>query len=629
MARKDKGSNDESPEPVVSKGTAGEDIDGLGLPAEDDADIIEDDTDAKVSDPTAGATSAKSAKSDSTDAEAAGDDDSSAEHDLDEVPFELAEDTPTPEELPETGLVSEFVDVGNRQASWLVSNRESSTALRSPYFLVTGVVIVVAIIAAIIVGMLNASDKSSGTPSMAMVGVGEQAQMYEQQLGVKITDVKDAAAAEKLVREGKVDAAFIQDPSGQGQPTIIALDEQPEALLEKLAPKTEATLLEAPAVEETVATPVLWGMAAFALLVIATLGTALYQNLRLEKRNRITEIIAATIPPRASASGRITGTLSLVVVHLVVAAVIAELGLSLTGKTSLAFSMLPGLGWFALALVLTAWSVFALLVWASTVIGSKARTTFLVIIGVLTVGGVFAPVILGAAGTAAKVLSWTPFTSPLGIGGRFFAGQAEWWEGLVAAAIAAVLALILHALASGAYVRSVLTGGGRGGRKVKMSKRAAKVGAGATSSKKDKSGSASADEVDESREASAASNSAASDGTTDSDDAGTGTSADEAKDASTSADDAETDPAKATAAKVTAEKAEKVGGPTAAEPTAADEPTAAGSQTKTPKSGAKAGQSKTGDSTASSSKASQSKPDGSKSSKPAKTDSADETDVEE
>src|SRR5699024_2980156 len=120
---------------------------------------------------------------------------------------------------------------------------------------------------------------------------------------------------------------------------------------------------------------------------------------------------------------------------------------------SLAFAMLPGLGWFALTLLLTAWSVFALLVWASTVVGSKARTTFLTIIGVITVGGFFAPVIIGASGLTATILSWPPVTSPL------------------------VLAVILHALASGAYVRSVLRGGGRAGKKVKMIKRAQKVGA--------------------------------------------------------------------------------------------------------------------------------------------------------
>ncbi|SMX84389.1 ABC transporter permease [Brevibacterium linens] len=498
MARKDKGANDESPEPIVSKGTAGEGIDDLGLPADDDviddettAEEVDSDDEATVTGATKG--SAASAKK-GTDAKDS--DESGATVGLDDVPFELAEDTPDPDELPETGLVSEFVDVGNRQAAWLVSNRESTTAMRSPYFLVTAAVIILGVLAAIISGIVADVQKDSGTPTMAMVGVGEQAQMYEQQLGVKITDVDDAQAAEKLVREGKVDAAFIQDPSGQGQPTIIALDKQPDALLEKLAPKTEATLLETPAVENDVATPLLWAMVALSILVVATLGTALYQNLRLEKRNRITEIIAATIPPRSAASGRITGMLTLVIVHLVAAAVVTELGLSLSGKTSLAFAMLPGLGWFALTLLLTAWPVFALLVWASTVVGSRARATFVTIIGVITVAGVFAPVIIGPTGTVAKVLSWTPFTSPLGIAGRFFAGQAAWWEGLVAAGIALVLAVVLHALASGAYVRSVLSGGGRGGKTVKMSKRAQKVGA-TTSAKESAKSDSTADESDE------------------------------------------------------------------------------------------------------------------------------------
>ncbi|GAA1630054.1 hypothetical protein GCM10009700_17050 [Brevibacterium sanguinis] len=396
---------------------------------------------------------------------------------LDEVPYELAEDTPDPEDLPETGLVSEFVDVGKRQASWLVSNRESSTTMRSPFFLVTVAVVVLGIVAVIVSGIVRDAQANSGTPSMAMVGVGEQAAMYEQQLGVSITDAPDAQAAEQLVRDGTVDAAFIQDPSGQSQPTIIALDKQPTALLERLAPQTEATLLQTPAVPEDVAVPLLWGMVVFSLLVIATLGTALYQNLRLEKRNRITEIIAATIPPRAAASGRVTGMLTLVVIHLLVAAVVLELGLSISGQTSLAFAMLPGLGWFALTLFFTAWTIFALLVWASTITGDKARKTMVAIIGVLTVGGAMAPVIVGASGTVGRVLGWAPFTSPIGIADRYFAAQPEWWEGLVAAAIAAVLAFIIHALAGGAYVRSVLAGGGRGGKTVKMSKRAKKVAA--------------------------------------------------------------------------------------------------------------------------------------------------------
>ena len=464
-------------EPTTSKGTAPKSLDDLDMGTTGTESADSDSTTSTSKSAASKASAAKAGTSTSAASKKTADTEADATAGLDEVPFELAEDRPNPEDLPETGLVSEFVDVGRRQASWLVSNRESSTVMRSPFFLVTVAVVILGILAVIISGIVREAQVDSGTPSMAMVGVGEQAAMYEQQLGVKITDAPDAQAAEKLVRDGKVDAAFIQDPTGQAQPTIIALDRQPTALLEKLAPQTEATLLQTPAVAEDIATPLLWGMVVFSLLVIGTLGTALYQNLRLEKRNRITEIIAATIPPRAAASGRITGMLTLVVIHLLVAAVVLELGLSISGRTSIAFAMLPGLGWFALTLFFTAWAIFALLVWASTLTSDRARSIVLTIIGILTVGGAMAPVIVGASGTVGRVLSWTPFTSPLGIAGRFFSAQPEWWEGLVAAAIAAVLALILHAVAGGAYVRSVLSGGGRGGKTVKMSKRAKKVAA--------------------------------------------------------------------------------------------------------------------------------------------------------
>ncbi|MCT1766241.1 ABC transporter permease [Brevibacterium casei] len=464
-------------EPTTSKGTAPKSLDDLDMGTTGTESADSDSTTSTSKSAASKASAAKAGTSTSAASKKTADTEADATAGLDEVPFELAEDRPNPEDLPETGLVSEFVDVGRRQASWLVSNRESSTVMRSPFFLVTVAVVILGILAVIISGIVREAQVDSGTPSMAMVGVGEQAAMYEQQLGVKITDVADAQAAEQLVRDGEVDAAFIQDPTGQTQPTIIALDKQPTALLEKLAPQTEATLLQTPAVAEDIATPLLWGMVVFSLLVIGTLGTALYQNLRLEKRNRITEIIAATIPPRAAASGRITGMLTLVVIHLLVAAVVLELGLSISGRTSIAFAMLPGLGWFALTLFFTAWAIFALLVWASTLTSDRARSIVLTIIGILTVGGAMASVIVGASGTVGRVLSWTPFTSPLGIAGRFFSAQPEWWEGLVAAAIAAVLALILHAVAGGAYVRSVLSGGGRGGKTVKMSKRAKKVAA--------------------------------------------------------------------------------------------------------------------------------------------------------
>lgn len=93
MARKDNGANDESPEPLVSKGTAGEDIDDLGVPVDDD--VVEDETTAgDVIDDETAASAKKGPAGKASDAKDA--DESGATAGLDDVPFELAEDTPDP-----------------------------------------------------------------------------------------------------------------------------------------------------------------------------------------------------------------------------------------------------------------------------------------------------------------------------------------------------------------------------------------------------------------------------------------------------------------------------------------------------------------------------------------------------
>src|SRR5699024_9344120 len=101
MARKDKGANEESPEPLVSKGTAGEAIVDLRAPIDDEHDVIDDEAGQGATDAeSAGAAEAvAAAPAKSLPAKA------DATAGLDDVAFELAEDTPDPDELPETGLV--------------------------------------------------------------------------------------------------------------------------------------------------------------------------------------------------------------------------------------------------------------------------------------------------------------------------------------------------------------------------------------------------------------------------------------------------------------------------------------------------------------------------------------------
>ncbi|WP_286956773.1 ABC transporter permease [Brevibacterium sp. UBA7493] len=415
-----------------------------------------------------------------------------------DVPYELREDRPDPGSEPKTGLVSEFRDLTGRQAAWLVSNRETVSVSRSPLFYVTSLILGLAVIAAIIIGAQNASPEgSTGDSTLATVGLGEQAAAAEQQLGLKIKDVDSVEEAQELVRNGEADAALLVDPSGMGQQQLVALNSKPTEIMNKLQPEMPVTYLEEPPVPATASSVFVWGMALLLLASVLTLGAALYANARVEKRNRLAEVIAATIPPRAAAWGRVYGLTVLALVYLVITVGVLMLGLSIASFNSLAMAALPGIGWFSAVFLIVVLLYMSLFLWAATPAGRRARQIGCGIIVLLAAAGAFVPMVFALKADILRIMSYVPFTAPVAMPMRYFAGQAEWWEGLLAAGIALVLALMAFGLSSGAYEKNLLRGAGHGGRTVKPRKK----GAGAEAEKKSAAADDSADADDADAEA--------------------------------------------------------------------------------------------------------------------------------
>lgn len=401
--------------------------------------------------------------------------------DDDDVPVELAGLRPTGDE-PKTGLVSEFRDLKSNQAAWLVNNRDTSAVSRSPLFIVSVIVIGLCTLAALVIGFnhnkAKTDEATGGSTTLVTVGLGPQAKQAEQQLGVKINDVKSEKQARAAVRSGKATAALLQDPQS-GSSTIIAKDKEPTALMDKLSGKPDVQLLNEPAVKPEVSSPMLWGVAALTIITFLTLGHAVFSTLRVEKRNRIAEVVAATIPPRAAARGRVNSTFTPALIYLLVAYVILLLGLSVLGFSTLVVSMLPGLGWL-IGLHLAGTLIYpSLYLWAGSLAGKAARRVFYIIAGVVVVVGNFLPMFFDAGSLVTKVLGYIPFTAPVALTKLFFANNAEWWTGLVSLAIAVVVGLILLALAAAAYERNLLAGSGRAGKKGKAKKSKKLVTAGA------------------------------------------------------------------------------------------------------------------------------------------------------
>lgn len=389
--------------------------------------------------------------------------------DDDEVPYELREDRQDPATEPRTGLVSEFRDLTGRQAAWLVSNRETTTASRSPLFYVTALAIGLAVLAALVIGLGNADSTSDGSDTaVAVVGIGEQAPLFEQQLGMTVLDAESVEVAQEMVRNGEVDAALIPDVTGQGNDTIVALNSEPTAVLDKFAPQMPVTYLEPPAVNTEAAKALGWGLAFLLIASVMTLGALLYSNMRVEKRNRIAEIIAATIPAKSAAWGRVYGLTLLSLGYLAIAVGVLLLGLSIASRTSLAVSMMPGLGWFAGLFLLAHLLFLSLYLWAATAAKRRGRQVGAGLTVILVLGGALAPLFFLNDFEALKWMSWIPFTAPVATPLRYFASQAEWWEGLIALGSVLVAALIAFALASAAYRRNLLRGSGRTGKTAKV-----------------------------------------------------------------------------------------------------------------------------------------------------------------
>ena len=156
--------------------------------------------------------------------------------DAEEVPEELREDGPDPASLPATGLVSEFHDLTSAQAAYLVSHRETSSVSRSPLFYVSALLLGVAVIAALVVGFQRAGAGIGEAPdTLAVVGVDqEQADAFGQQLGLPVVSVEDQAAGEAMLRSGEAGAVYVMDPTGMQQASLLALDRDPQSILDKI-----------------------------------------------------------------------------------------------------------------------------------------------------------------------------------------------------------------------------------------------------------------------------------------------------------------------------------------------------------------------------------------------------------
>ena len=344
------------------------------------------------------------------------------------------------------------------QGVWLVAEREIGSKLRSKAFVISTAILFIGALALVIWGGLQAAS-SSGTP----VAVTTDATRYVADAeGLDVTEVADRSAAESLVEAGDVDAAIVADPSSPLGFTVIADSSPPTQLLLTLAQVPPVELLDPDAVNDALGYIAAIGFGIVFLLAASLFGGTIAQSVVEEKQTRVVELLISAIPVRVLLAGKVIGNTILAMAQILILAAIAIIGLTITGQTELLQGLGVPIAWFAVfflfgfILLASLFAAAASMVSRQEDIGSTTTPLTMLIMAPYFLVIFFNdnPVVLG-------VMSYVPFSAPVGMPMRLFLGEAQWWEPLVSLVI--LVATCVAAILVGAriYQNSLLRMGAR------------------------------------------------------------------------------------------------------------------------------------------------------------------------
>jgi ABC-2 type transport system permease protein len=309
---------------------------------------------------------------------------------------------------------------------------------------------------------------------------------------ILVTEVPDVAAAEARIRAGAVDAAVVPASGAAGLQlvgrrevpaelrSLVAAAAASDAVARRLATAgvspeqarqalTAAAdaappqrLLEPPSKNTDLA---LASSTAFALLFFLTtflFGMAIAQSVVEEKQSRIVEILVAAVPVRVLLAGKVLGNTALALGQIALFVAVGLAGASVAGQSGLVSLLLRSSPWF-LTFFLLGFLMLACLWAAAGALANRQEdlqaTTMP--LQVLVFVPFFAAAYVYTPGTLLTTLSYVPFTAPIAMPRRLALGDAAWWEGALAALVVAATAVLLVAVATRIYERSLLRSGGR------------------------------------------------------------------------------------------------------------------------------------------------------------------------
>lgn len=341
----------------------------------------------------------------------------------------------------------------------LVAEREIASKLRSKAFLISTAILFVIALAGLVFGGLAAQNQRD-TP---VAVTADAASLLTSDDGLEITEVPDRAAAEALVADGTVEAAIVGDSSAEPFGFVIVADSSaPTSLMLQYAQVPPVELLNPAATDEGLRYLVAIGFGIVFLTAASLFGSTIAQSVVEEKQTRVVEILISAIRARSLLAGKVIGNTVLAMGQILGLAAIAVVGLTIIGQNQLLGTLGAPILWFAVfflfgfVLLASLFAAAAAMVSRQEDIGS---TTFPLTL--LIMAPYFLVIFFNDNPVVLTIMSYVPFSAPVGMPMRLFLGEAQWWEPLLSLAI--LIATCVGAILVGAkiYQNSLLRMGAR------------------------------------------------------------------------------------------------------------------------------------------------------------------------
>ncbi|MCS5729046.1 ABC transporter permease [Herbiconiux moechotypicola] len=340
-----------------------------------------------------------------------------------------------------------------------------SMRLRSKAFLISTGILMLAILASIIVGGILGATAST----TKVATVAGTASVTAEVPGLEVTEAASADAAEELVRSGEVDAAILPAGTSSTSTTgalpyeIVALDSTPTTLVQLLSTSPEVVLLE-PTDDGDGFLSYIIGIAFGVVFFMSavTFGATIAQSVVEEKQTRVVEILLSTISARELMAGKVVGNSILAFGQIALIALISALGLTITGQSALLGMLGPAILWFVVffvfgfVLIAALFAATAALVSRQEDVGSVTSPVMM-----LVMIPYFLVIFFNSNEAVMGVMSYVPFSAPIGMPLRLFLGDASWWEPLLSLVILLATTVVVVLIGSRIYSNSLLRTGSR------------------------------------------------------------------------------------------------------------------------------------------------------------------------